>query len=154
MGDAHGGIGLPGIHRDQDVEKKPALCILHLHIGLLQKIMDVLPSRFIHAGNDLQHLVRITGHDSRGSRSPDAFKMPGVGHHHALDVLDDVVAGLDDHPVRLLPQYFPCLGRGIGNGNGLGTTHGRDQFLFQNGHIGLIPLVGLFHGVSSNRSVR
>ena len=80
-------------------------------------------------GDDLQLPVGLAGHNAHRDGSFDPLQAAGIGHHHALDVLDDVAGDLRPHPFRLGAQHLAQLGRSIGHGGGLGTAGGRYQLL-------------------------
>ena len=95
-----------------------------LHIG-----GDLLVAPGRDGGDDLQLPVGLAGHNAHRDGSFDPLQAAGIGHHHALDVLDDVAGDLRPHPFRLGAQHLAQLGRSIGHGGGLGTAGGRYQLL-------------------------
>ena len=102
-----------------------------------------------HMGDALQLSLCSGGHGPHRCRHLQATSAPGVGHHHTLDVLNDVAADVKRHLLRQLSQGLASHRTGIGHRNGLGTPHGGLQLLSEDLHIRLISLIGPLHGAVS-----
>ena len=136
---------LPRPQGQDDVEHHVPLGGPHLDLMVGKVVPDgvlLLPG---DAGDHLQDLSRVPGHRAGGGRGLDALQAAGVGHNDALDVLDDVAAGLHQHLVRQTPQDLPRLGRAVGDGDGLGAPHGGHQLLLQNLEVGVVLYIRLVH---------
>ena len=57
-----------------------------------------------------RHLPGVPGHDPRGDGGGDALLPAGVGHHHALYVLDDIPGDVRLDPLGQGPQQLPQPG--------------------------------------------
>ena len=97
----------------------------------LEKAGHLLLLGLRHHGNDLQHLVRVSRHQSGGDGGRDALQPAGVGDNDALHVFDQVAADLDGDSVRRAAQGPAGHRRAVGQGDGLGAAHGGDQLLPQ-----------------------
>ena len=111
-----------------DIEDQSIVHSFHLHGHLFQEFLHLCFLLRCHVCNYFQLFFRFASNDPGRSRRFDAVQAVRIGHHHALHVLDDIPADADFHPVRQGSQDFPGPGRGVGNRNGLGTSHGRHQF--------------------------
>ena len=136
--DPHPGPVVPGVEGDDEVQHQAAVQKGDLAHPPAHHVLDaglLLPA---HHADDLQGLPGVPGHDPGGHRRLNALEPVGVGHHHALDVFDEVPAGLDLHALRHGPQGVPGQGGGIGDGDGLGTAHRGHQLLVEDLHIGVV----------------
>ena len=102
------------------------------------------------AGQDLQLRVGIAGHDARSGGCLQPALPAGVGHDHALDVLDDVGAGAHFHLPGQAAQGLPGQRSAVRHGNGLGAAHRRPQFFLQDGAEFLVDLF-VHEGASPTR---
>ena len=100
-----------------------------------------------HSGNDLQNFSRVPSHGPGGGCRLNTLE-PGVGHHDALYIFNDIPAGLYQNSLWKPAQNLPGLGRAIGNGDGLRTAHGGHQLLPENLDEMAITGIGPFHGGS------
>ena len=72
----------------------------------------------------------------------------GGGDDDRLDVLDDVAAELNPQGSGVGSQGVAEDGGGVGDGNGLGTAHGGDKLLAEDGGGGVGDVGGEGHGDS------
>ena len=144
--DLRTGITLP-LRYDQ-VKDMVEIHMFDLDLHVVEEVPHFIPLFLADTGDDLQLPVRISRDDPCRCRGRDSLQVVGVRDDDAFHVLDDTAAGLHQHPVRKTSQDRSRLRRSIGQGNRLRTSHGRNQFLFQDGNIGAIPLIGLFHTYS------
>ena len=123
---------------DQNIE---IIHILHQMAGakiLFQQLLGVLD---VLLGHPLQHsqlLVRVAAHDAQHRRNVHPPESAGVGHHHALYVLNNVAAAIDLTALRHFPQQAAGLGGGVGNGDRLRTAQGHQQLVLQNRQVVLV----------------
>lgn len=143
--DAHLCPGIAAALGHNDIEHMALFDVLNGDGHRLQVIPD--GSLLVRAdlGDDLQLLLGRTGDDACGGRSFHALQVAGVGHDDAFHVLDDAAAHLQLHALGQHAQHLAGLRGGIGQRDGLGAAHCRDELLFQNPHIRLIARVAAFH---------
>ena len=99
----------------------------HLNGAALQEGADLSHLLRGHLGDDLQLTLRLSHRRACGRGGLDPPEPAGIGHHHALDVFQDVPADIDLHPHRHTAQQFPGHRRGIGHRDRLCTPHGGQQ---------------------------
>ena len=145
--DAHPGVVLPATLGDDDVKHMPLLGVLDGDGHRLQIVPDGRLLFLADLRDDLQLLLGGTGDDACRHRRLHALQVPGVGHDDAFHVLDDAAAHLQLHAVRQHPQHLAGFCRRIGQRDGLGAAHRRDQLLLQDLHISLIARVVAFHNI-------
>ena len=145
--DAHPGVVLPAALGDDDVKHMPLLGVLDGDGHRLQIVPDGRLLFLADLRDDLQLLLGGTGDDACRHRRLHALQVPGVGHDDAFHVLDDAAAHLQLHAVRQHPQHLAGFCRRIGQRDGLGAAHRRDQLLLQDLHISLIARVVAFHNI-------
>ena len=100
-----------------------------------------------HCRNNLQLCLGITRYDACGNRSLDALLLSGIGHNHALNILDDIAGNLDGHFFRQLLENFAQRCGAVSQGDGLCAAGGQQQFAFQHFNIGIDDL-GFQHRLS------
>ena len=149
LADAYHGRFPAVVQRDVDVKEDAVVDGVYGNGHRRQKIPHRLFLPFRNVRNDFQLPGSVSAHDARSGGRFNALHAVGIRHDHALDVLDDVVADADRHSIRLTAQNLPCLGCGIGNGDGFGTAHCRDQLFVQSLHIGLVLFFIFIHTVVS-----
>ena len=88
--------------------------------------------------NDLQLLAGITGNHAGADGGSNTTQATGIGHHNALNILNDIAADQNIDPLRQHPQHLTGLGTGISQSDGLGAAHGRAQLFLQNSNELLI----------------
>ena len=145
--DAHPGVVLPAALGDDDVKHMPLLGVLDGDGHRLQIVPDGRLLFLADLRDDLQLLLGGTGDDACRHRRLHALQVPGVGHDDAFHILDDAAAHLQLHAVRQHPQHLAGFCRRIGQRDGLGAAHRRDQLLLQDLHISLIARVVAFHNI-------
>ena len=90
------------------------------------------------AGQHLQLGVGIARHNARSGGGSQPPLPAGVGHDDALDVFDDVGAGVHLHILRQAAQCLAGQRGAVGHRDGLGAAHRGLQFLGQDGAVFLI----------------
>ena len=103
---------------------------------------------FGHHGNDLQHLIRITGHQTGSNGGRDTLEAAGIGDNDALHVFHQVAADLDGDAIGETAQRPAGHRRAVGQGDGFGTAHGGHQLFPQDLQVGLIVRMGFIHSNS------
>ena len=145
----HPGHILPCSDLHQDVKGVGGVQRQNGHPLLGQIFLHRFHILFRHMGDALQLGLGLGGYRSHRCRHLQATSAPGVGHHHTLDILNDVAADVKRHLLGQLPQGLASHRTGIGHRNGLGTPHGGLQLLSEDLHIRLISLIGPLHGAVS-----
>ena len=69
-----------------------------------------------------------SSNDAQQGGDLNAAASAGIGDRDALDVLDDIAAAGQLQGIRLPAQDLAGQSARIGDGDGLGTAHGGDQF--------------------------
>ena len=149
--DTHAGLILAGEHMDPDVQHQIGQGGFDGDGGLVHKYGQSILLLGGHFGDDLQLPVGIAGHDANGGGGLQTAAAVGVGDHDALDVFDDVAAGLNNHPVGHLAKNLTGLGGAIGHGDGLGAAHGGHQLFVEDLKVSLINQAVTFHVIISVR---
>ena len=126
----HRGVG-PGFGFDADVQVLHALRQLTAADARSRQAANLFGGLGRHAADDFQLQIGVAGQRAQQSGYLDAFLPAGVGHVHALHVLDDVAAAKSDHFFRHCPQHLPGLGGGEGDGDGFGAAHGGNKLFVQ-----------------------
>ena len=96
-----------------------------------------------HGSQNFQSFFRICRHNPGAHCGRNPPLAAGTGHYHAFYIFNNICAGPHFHRFRLCSQRPGCNCRPICNGDGLRTSHGRNQFFLQYSHIFIINL--LFH---------
>ena len=136
-GDPHGSHVLPPVGGDEDVQLVAIPHGQNPDGGMGQVVPDCFDFLRSDLGDDLQLTVLPARHDAGSGGSLDALQTAGMGHHHAFDVFDDVAAAAHGEPFRQTAQHTAGLRRAVGNGDGLGASHGGDQLFGQDIQINL-----------------
>ena len=96
-------------------------------------------------GDHFEAALGAPRHDARSRSGLDPLQAAGMGHHHALRVLDDASAGLHLHAGRFRAQQFARPRGRQRDGDGLGASHRGDELLFEYGHVPPVSLVRPLH---------
>ena len=132
-----------GVH-DQ-VEVQIGVRTTHLDGSLCQILDDARDLLLVDLGDDLEPCIGITRDDARCGRRLDALEPAGVGHDHALGVLDDAAAHLELQAIGDPACKIAGARGGERDGNGLGAAHRGDQLLLENRDVGAVAAIGFFH---------
>ena len=84
-----------------------------------------------HMGDDLQFLRSISCHDSGSCGGFDSTQSTGMWNNHAFYIFYNISADRNLHPLRQGSQYLSGNSSRISDGDRLGTSHRRHQFIFQ-----------------------
>ena len=125
--------------REQQIKRQLALRGPHLNTVLFQIGRDLPLFLFRDRADDLQPLLRLPGDQPGGDRRLDAGQAVRVRHNHALDIFDEVAAGLHQNLLRQTAQDLPCARRAVCNGNRLRTAHRWDQLFPQDLQKRVLP---------------
>ena len=139
----HGGVAA-GFGLDADVQIFHALGQLAAAHALSRQPTHFFGGLRGHAADDFQLQVGVAGQRTQQGGDLDALLPAGVGHIHALHVLDDVAAAQSDHFLGHGAQHLPRLGGGEGDGDGFGAAHGGDEFFVQD--LQIIFILTGYHG--------
>ena len=125
--------------RGDDDLKQPAGTGLRHGDGILFQIGGDLGHLLVrHTGKHLQMAGLISRYEACGHGGGDPTQSPRMGNDHAFYVLDDIPADGDLRFLRETAQGIAGHRGGVSQGDGLGTPHGGNQLLFQNGNIFLM----------------
>ena len=156
LGDAHSaGMGAAvriaiGVH-DQ-VEVQIGVRTTHLDGSLCQILDDARDLLLVDLGDDLEPCIGITRDVARRGRRVDALEPAGVGHDHALGVLDDAAAHLELQAIGDPACKIAGARGGECDGDGLGAAKGADKLTPQDVEIGVVGAA--IHGPSSRCRAR
>ena len=139
-GDGHGLSLHGGLPRHDQLEGVLGLQLADGGGGCGEEVADAVGIGGLQGAQHLQLAVGTAGHDARGHGGFDAVHAVGGGDDDGLDVLDDVAAQLHPQGSGVSPQGMAEDGGGVGNGDGLGTAHGGDKLLAEDGGVGLLDM--------------
>ena len=145
VGDGKAHRILSGTQGQGDGKHNVALVRQYADRAHLHKARDLRLLCLRNLADHLEDLVLLARDDARDSCSLDALEAAGVGHHHALDVFDDVAAGHDLHALGQTAQNGARLRSAVGDGNRLRAAHGGHELLAQNLYQMCIARVILLH---------
>ena len=148
--DPRRGLIASRVDRDADIEDERRVDRPEVN-GRLQQVRPHVRDLLVgDLAEDLQLLLLPARDDARGSRRGDAVHRARMRHDDALDVLDDISADLDPHPLRPLAEHGAGLRRGVGDGDGLRAAHGGHELLAQDLYKALIERIRSFHSDRSS----
>ena len=139
--DSDSGRVISLVNGNVDIKNQAGIRKIHLDFRRLHIFLNLLNLFRRNGSNDLELLIRLSGNNSCCNSRINPSHMPGIRHHNALYILNDIAACRKENSLRNIPQHFSCLCSRISNGNRLRTPHCREQFLFQNAHIFLIHII-------------
>ena len=117
--------------------------LLHRDVRRFQIGVQFLQVFFRRVGDDFQFFLRFPEAEPCGHGGPQTLASAGVGHHDALYIFDDIAAYDQVRPVRHAAERVPRERCGVGDGDRLGTAHGRNQFFPEDVKEAVIDV--LFH---------
>ena len=131
----NGSLVISGPHLRLDVQVRYIFRESDIAYARCNKLTGSLPGFIVHALKDLQHLVSLAAHDTEHRRGLNSLLTAGIGHCHALDILDHISGTADRNVLRHLSQLLIGFGCGVRDGDRLCTAHCSYELLFQDGCI-------------------
>ena len=106
-------------------------CLTDTARNFLQEASHRFDVFLFHMGDDLQFLRSISCHDSGSCGGFDSTQSTSMWNNHAFYIFYNISADRNLHPLRKGSQCLSGNSSRISDGDRLGTSHRRHQFIFQ-----------------------